>query len=41
MEENTLCIKLVEHDSLKDLAAELESIDKIIMQVLTYPSILA
>lgn len=39
MEENTLCIKLVEHDSLKDLAAELETIDKIIMQVLTHKDI--
>lgn len=38
-EKNTLCIKLVEHDSLKDLAAELETIDKIIMQVLTHKDI--
>lgn len=38
-DENTLCIKVVEHDSLKDLGTELELLDKIIMQVISHKKI--
>lgn len=38
-DEKTLCIKLVEHVSLKDFAAELELLDSIIMQVITHKDI--
>ena len=37
--EKTVCIKLIEYDSMKDIADELEKLDKIILQVITHKDI--
>ena len=39
VDKDTLCIKIVEHDSLKEISEELEILDKIIMQTISHKAI--